>query len=121
MTKAFMQRDSHASLQRYSIDNKWVVPARSHGNRRFSDPEVAICAVFLWLDFSQQPLFDHTDAFDLTFGGKTFIEAFVPELVFQVGPPGNQFLKNARCRVVAPLRNEIFAQREIRQNANEGL
>jgi hypothetical protein len=37
-------------------------------------------------DFAEQALFDDSDAFDLAFRRKAFVEAFVTELIVEIGP-----------------------------------
>ena len=49
----------------------------------------------LHADFAEEPLFDHANTFDLTFGWKTFVEAFITKFVLEIGPRGDQLLEDA--------------------------
>src|SRR5262245_33836558 len=72
-------------------------------------------------NLAKKPLLDHPDAFDLAFGWKSLVETFIAEFIFQLGPRCNEFLKNSRIWIVAPLLDQVLAKCEIRKNANQCL
>src|SRR5215471_15344975 len=70
-------------------------------------------------DLAQEALLDDADAFDLAFSRKALVKSLVAELVLKAGPWRNQLLKHARCRILPPLLDEILAQGQIGQHAND--
>src|SRR5262245_24798324 len=77
--------------------------------------------VFLLADLAQQTLFNHTNTFDLAFGGKPLVETFVTEFVLKLRPWSDESFENSGARIASPLLHQIILEGQIRQNANESF